>query len=517
MPDSTIMDDTDGDLLARPAPEWRDPDREDQAAQRASVVLDLEAAVVGAALVSKEHAEALIATLDTVHFTDQRHREIWAALVDVVGRGEPVGHESVRREITRRRGLADAQIDMYVLERYNTAPVGAAVDYYVQQIREDYKRRRADAVRARVGQLTHPSRDWHADQLEGVDHLGHIIGEFQKVQLDDDEAAMSVAGDGSEVSAIIEGWGIQPEGSFDFGLAEVDAALNVVPGSLVVVGAYTGVGKSTLASQAARRSIAKGLPAAQFTGEMSVTQLRQRDLCALARVHLSTTTGNRELTSADRELLREWAMTYERDSTEVGYYLEYVPAMTVNHIRARLSWIKRTHGQVGVVVVDYLQLMKLESGEDNNARTAATTAALKQLAGEMECVIVLLSQCRKPDDKGVPRPPTRWDLIGAGAIANDADAVILIHDPCPKSVPVDELSPAAVARRGEVDLIIAKNRSGPEQTSVLSDMRHLAHFASCDDDEDTDQDQRSSSTVTPFDRGGMTPEERASGGFPALS
>lgn len=517
MPDEAMVDEPDADLLAQPAPEWLDdPERDAQAAHRATVVLDLERAVIGAALVSKDNAEALLPKLSTVHFVDRLHREIWAAIDDVTGRGDPVGHESVRREIARRRGNIDPKIDVYVFELYSRAPIAAQVGYFVEQIRDDHKRRRADVVLARGRQITHPSRDWYADHAEGADHLSQIIGDLQKVQLEDDESEMSIAGDGDEVAAIIDAWGEQPEGAFDLGLPEVDSALNVVPGSLVVIGAYTGVGKSTLASQAARRSIAKGLPAAQFSGEMQVTQLRQRDLCALARVHLSTTTGNRELTNTDRQLLREWAPKYERDSTEVGYYLEYVPgALTVNHIRARLSWIKRVHGRIGVAVVDYLQLMKLEHGDDHNERTAATTAALKRLAGEMECVILLLSQCRKPDEKGVPRPPTRWDLIGSGAIANDADAVILLHDPCPKSVPEDELSLAAVARRGEVDLIIAKNRSGPEQTTVLSDVRHLAHFAPCNDD--ADQGRRDDSNVTPIDRRQMSPEERASGDFPALN
>lgn len=514
MPDETMMTDVDVDVLATPGPRHDDdPVTAEQAAHRATVIKDLEAAVLGSALTSTTNAESLLPQLSSMHFVTPLHREIWAALVDLVGRGEPAGQESMRRELAHRRGQVDPKIDMYVLNLATNAPVGASVPYSVDQIRADYKRRRADAVLTRATRLTHPSRDWHADQAEGVDPLGTIISDFQQIQLEDDAAEMSIAGDEVEISDLIDSWGYQPEGSFDFGLAGPDSVLNVVPGSLVVIGAYTGVGKSTLASQAARRSIAKGMPAVQFSGEMQVNQLRQRDLCALARVHLSTTTGNRPLTNSDRDLLIEWGAKYEQDSNDVGYYLEYVPTMTVNHIRARLSWIKRKHGQIGVVVVDYLQLMDLERGDDHNARTAATTAALKRLAGEMECVIVLLSQCRKPEEKGVPRPPTKFDLIGSGASANDADAVILIHDPCPKSVPKEELTLEAEARRGEIDLIVAKNRSGPERSFVLSDMRHFAHFASCDDDDEP----ASGGEPAPVDRRALSPEDRAAGGFPSLN
>lgn len=512
MPDQIIADEQTADPLTTPTPEWEDPDLTAQAATRAAAVVDLERLVIGSAVTSNDRAEWLLSQLTTAHFTHRLHQEIWAVAADLIGRGDPMSWETVNREITRRRGYTDVKTDLYVTEAANAAPIGVMVSHYVDELRADYKRRRADAVRTRAGKLTHPSRDWHADHAEGIYPLDTIISEFQAIQLDDDQASMSVAGDATEVAEIIESWGMQPAGAFDFGLPDVDAVLNVVPGSLVVIGAYTGVGKSTLASQAARRAVEKGLPAVQFSAEMSVKQLRQRDLCALAGVHLSTTTGNRELTSTDLALLQEWAVKYDHDSTDVGYYLEYVPAMTVNHIRARLSWIKRRHGRIGVVVVDNLQLMRLESGDDNNARTAATTAALKRLAGEMECVILLLSQCRKPDEKGVPRPPTRWDLTGSGAIANDADLVILIHDPCPKSVPSHELSLAAEQRRGEVDLIIAKARSGPEQTSVLADRRHMGYFASGD----TEDNDLPSNTGMGADRAAMSPEDRAAGPMPTL-
>lgn len=513
MPDRTIMNEQTADPLTTPAPEWEDPELAAQAATRAAAVVDLERLVIGCAVTSKDSAEWLLSQLTPAHFTHRLHQDIWAVAADLIGRGDPISWETVNREITRRRGYTDAKTDLYVLEAATAAPIGPAVPHYVEQIRADYQRRRADAVRTKIGKLTHPSRDWHADHTEEFYPLDTIISEFQAIQLDDDQASMSVAGDATEVAEIIDSWGTQPAGAFDFGLPDVDAVLNVVPGSLVVIGAYTGVGKSTLASQAARHAIKKGLPAVQFSAEMSVTQLRQRDLCALAQVHLSTTTGNRPLTSTDRTLLQQWASTYDHDSTHAGYYLEYVPAMTVNHIRARLSWIKRRHGHIGVVVVDYLQLMRLEPGDDSNARTAATTAALKRLAGELECVIVLLSQCRKPDEKGVPRPPTRWDLIGSGAIANDADVVILIHDPCPKSVPSDELTPAAVKRHGEIDLIIAKNRSGPEQTTVLSDMRHMAYFAPSDTE---DNDTPPNTGGLKADRASMSTDDRADTPMPTL-
>ncbi|HEY5559452.1 MAG TPA: replicative DNA helicase [Steroidobacteraceae bacterium] len=220
-------------------------------------------------------------------------------------------------------------------------------------------------------------------------------------------------------------------------------------GDLIVIAGRPSMGKTTLAVNIAENAaIAKGVPSAIFSMEMSAEQLTLRLISSLGRVNQShLRTGN--FSEEDWSRI-QGAMA---QLSNAPLYVDETPALTPTEVRARARRLKREHG-LGLIVVDYLQLMQVSGTKENRAtEISEISRSLKALAKELKVPVVALSQLNRAVEQRTDKKPVMSDLRESGAIEQDSDVILLIFR--------EEVYDPNTTRRGVADIIIAKQRNGP--------------------------------------------------------
>lgn len=395
------------------------------------------------------------------------HTAIFQASVEVAERGGRVDELTIGSELEHRGELARAGGQMYLHQLVSGLPTGANAAYYAEQVREAARRRAAIELARRIQQVA-------ADRSHGeplATAIEHAWSDYEDALSGaTGEPLTSVAEDTDMLTEVLNQWGTESASALSTGLSDLDRHLNVDLGGLVVIGARSGVGKSILASQFARHyAFTRSEHAIVFNMEMSTRELVQRDYAAMARVRLDSADGKTTLDERDRNNLVRTASRYQDEGHRL--HLDDTRNVGIAHIRARMQQLHYQHrdeGGLGLVVVDQLQLMhRPERRQREDQEFAEITRQLKILAGEYQCVIVLVSQLNRDPDSRPDGKPRYSDLKGSGATEQDADAVLLLHD----------VGAWDEARLGDLDVVLDKQRKGTSHAVVtLSDCRHRAGF-----------------------------------------
>jgi replicative DNA helicase len=165
----------------------------------------------------------------------------------------------------------------------------------------------------------------------------------------------------------------------------------------------------------------------------------------------------------------EWtdAARFVADTVDVPLWVDDTPSIGLAEIRAKCRRLQKRHG-LGLVVVDYLQLLDTGRSENRQLAVGALSRGLKVLAGQLGCPVIAVSQLNRGPEMRANKHPQLADLRESGSIENDANIVILIH----REDFYDKESP----RRGEADFIVAKNRGGPLDTVTVAAQLHFSRF-----------------------------------------
>ena len=217
----------------------------------------------------------------------------------------------------------------------------------------------------------------------------------------------------------------------------------------MVVGARPGTGKTAFLAQIATQAALKGRYVALFSFEMSDAELLRRTLCSVAGVDQHKLRLNRCMLSEREGLVR--ALNTLND-TELKICYDLPP--TVSAVRS-VCRRRRAEGRLDLVLVDYLQLLKVPGGRENrNQEISEISRDLKLLALELQVPVVVAAQLnRLPETEN--RRPVLSDLRDSGAIEQDADIVIMLHRP------TDPL------KSGEAEVLVRKHRNGPVGAVIL--------------------------------------------------
>jgi replicative DNA helicase len=233
---------------------------------------------------------------------------------------------------------------------------------------------------------------------------------------------------------------------------------------LVIVAGRPSMGKTTFAMNIVENAaIGDKLPVAVFSMEMPGDSLAMRMISSLGRVdqhHIRT--GN--LTDED------WARITSAIHilSEAKIFIDDTPAMSPNEIRARARRLKRQHG-LGLIVIDYLQLMQVHGGSENRAtEISEISRSLKAMAKELKVPVVALSQLNRSLEQRPDKRPVMSDLRESGAIEQDADLIVFIYR--------DEVYNEDSPQKGVAEIIIAKQRNGPIGKSLLTFLGKYTKF-----------------------------------------
>ena len=235
-------------------------------------------------------------------------------------------------------------------------------------------------------------------------------------------------------------------------------------GELIIVAGRPSMGKTTFAMNIAENAaIGHKTPVAVFSMEMPGEQLAMRMISSLGRIdqhHIRTG----QLTDEDWPRITSAVHML----SEARLFIDDTPAMSPGEVRARARRLKRKHG-LGLVVVDYLQLMQVAGGSENRAtEISEISRGLKALAKELEVPVIALSQLNRSLEQRTDKRPIMSDLRESGAIEQDADLIVFIYR--------DEVYNEDSPDKGMAEIIIAKQRNGPIGKSVLTFLGKYTKF-----------------------------------------
>lgn len=236
------------------------------------------------------------------------------------------------------------------------------------------------------------------------------------------------------------------------GFPDLDKRMNggLHPGQLIILAARPGVGKSAFAMQVALHFALAARPSLFCSQEMPESDLMDRITSLHTRIPLGRVIRANEMTSDDYDRLT--ALAPQLLNTPL--MLDEQPSLTLMAVRNKVRKAARQLGRLGLLVVDYLQLMvSEESGQSRNAEIEQISRGLKQLAKEFGMPVIALSQLSRKCEERPNRRPLASDLRDSGAIEQDADAILTLYR--------DEIYNPDSAYKGLAELGIIKNRQGP--------------------------------------------------------
>jgi replicative DNA helicase len=251
------------------------------------------------------------------------------------------------------------------------------------------------------------------------------------------------------------------------GYTDLDERLaGLQPSNLVIVGARPSMGKTSFAlGLAAHAALEAHTPVLFFSLEMSHLELTQRLLCAEARVD-ATRMRNGRLHESDWPKISHAVGRL----AEAPMYIDDNPHLTVMEIRAKARRLKSRAGGLGLIVIDYLQLMTgRHNAENRQVEVSEMSRGLKILARELEVPVVALSQLSRNLEMRADKRPQLADLRESGSLEQDSDVVMFIYR--------EELYNPETADRGTAEIIVSKHRNGPTGAIRLAFLDHYTRFA----------------------------------------
>lgn len=426
--------------------------------------LDAEESLLGAMLLSRTAIDVASESLSPDDFYKPSHGHIYDAITSLSAQGEPVDPVTVAEELRRADLLEVAGGPAGLIALQAATPATSSAARYARIIEEHALLRGLIGVAGEIAELGYSLPD---DVTKAVDDAERMMFQVAQHRQTDSMSRLHDMLDQTldTLEALVErGDSITgtPTGYADFD--ELTAGLQ--PNALIVVGARPGMGKTSFAlGMAGHAALEAHRPVLFFSLEMSRIELTQRLLCSEARVD-STRVRNGRLTEDD----------WRRISHAIGrlgeanLWIDDNPNVTVMEIRSKARRLQSKVGQLGMIVVDYIQLMSGRTGaESRQVEVAEISRGLKILARELECPVVALAQLNRGLEQRADKRPMLSDLRESGSLEQDADVVTFLYR--------DEQYNADSPDRGTAEVLVAKHRAGPTGMVRLAFLDHYTKFA----------------------------------------
>jgi replicative DNA helicase len=376
--------------------------------------IEAEESLLGAMLLSKDAIAAAVESVRPEDFYKPAHGHLFEAIQSLYGQGEPVDPVTVAEEL-RRAGLLDSLGGKQAILRIQTGtPAAANAAHYAKIVEERALLRRLIGVAGEIAEMGYEMPDDVTTTLDRAETLvfevanrrlsGSLIGIYPALQQSLDQLEALYGRDGSMTGV--------PSGYHD--LDEV--LLGFQPSNLIVVAARPGQGKTSFALGAASHvALQTRRPVVFFSMEMGYLELTQRMLAAEAGV-------NSRLLRTGKIPDPDWTKISHAVGrlAEAPFYIDDNPHCTVMEMRAKTRRLKAVHGDLGLVVVDYLQLMSTtRRSENRQVEVSELSRGLKILARDLETPVMALSQLNRSLEYRTDKRPMLADLRESGCLTGD--------------------------------------------------------------------------------------------------
>jgi replicative DNA helicase len=410
-------------------------------------------------MLSSDAANEVLEKLHADDFYKPAHQVIFEAVVGLFDGNQPIDAITVAESLRRSEHLDRIGGVAYLTTLLDTVPTTSNVGYYADIVGETASRRRLMRAGSEVGSLA----------MQGGIPIEEVLdrAEAEVFSVADRSVGDGLIAVGPMLQATLER--IEEMGSrgeeitgLPTGFRDLDKRLaGLQPANLVVVAARPSMGKSALALNIAQNAASAGTPVAVFTLEMSREEVVTRLLSSMASVDSHRLRTGQLGPELWQKVVREASRLYQ-----MPLFVDDSSDLTVTAIRAKARRMARRH-ELGLVVVDYLQLMQGSSrSESRQQEIADISRSLKNLARELRIPVIAVSQLNRALEARENKRPRLGDLRESGAIEQDADIVMFIYR--------DEYySPDKPESRGLPEVNIAKHRAGA--TGLIS-MTFAAEF-----------------------------------------
>jgi len=428
-----------------------------------------EQSVLGAGLLSAEAWEQVQEIITADDFCRQDHRLIFKAMERLSKRGEPLDILTVSDALEASGELKQPGALAYIATLGKETPSAANAATYARIVKDFALRRRLIEAGAKIIDIARNGRDMALEEvIESAEREVLAVADHgqSKTEWADYKTVLNEVID--KVQAAFEREG-HVTGQTT-GLVDLDqATTGLHPGDLIIIAGRPSMGKSAFAMGIANFVALAGKPVAVFSMEMPKAQLGMRSLASVGRIDLQRIkTGKLDEDEFPRLTTAIGRMA------EAPLFVDDTAALTPADLRARCRRLVKEHGQLGLIVVDYLQLMRVPGLEKSRVQEVSEISrSLKALAKEFNVPVIALSQLNRELEKRPNKRPTMADLRESGSIEQDADLILFIYR--------DEVYNPDSADKGTAEIIIGKQRNGPLATVRTAFLGEYTRFENlCD-------------------------------------
>ena len=457
--------------LAQPAARQESGDPQLLALKVPPHSVEAEQSLLGGLLLDNEAFDRVADMVGAEDFYRDDHRRIFRHIARLIELNRPADVVTVGESIEASEDKDRTGGAAYLAALSQATPSAANIRRYAELVRERSVQRRLTQVASEIADSAYNTQGKEIAQLldeaesrifqiaesrarreHGLQDIKPVLARvFEKVD------NLYHQGNASNITGV-------PTGFNDLD----DRTAGLQPGDLIIVAGRPSMGKTAFSLNIAEHvAVNDGLPVAVFSMEMSAAQLAMRMLGSIGQV--------------DQHKLRtgrlkddEWSRLTDAMSKlhDAPIHIDETGALTALELRARARRLKRQYSKLGLIVVDYLQLMSASTqGENRATELSEISRSLKAMAKELEVPVVALSQLNRAVDSRPDRRPVMSDLRESGAIEQDADVIMFIYREVvyKPDLPEDQ--------RGIAEVIIGKQRNGPIGTVKLTFLGQHTRFA----------------------------------------
>jgi len=429
--------------------------------------LDLEEVVLGAAMLEKEAFSNISEKLRPNSFYLQAHQEIFQVMMDLFANSKPIDILTVHEELKKRGQLEGVGGVNYLMEITNKVSSSANIEYHAHIILQKFIQR--ELITVSTGTINDAFAD-SKDVLEMLDQAEQALFDITDKNLNTGFQKISAVA--AEVAKSIELLSQREDGltGVTTGFKELDKITNGWQSSdLIIIAARPGMGKTAFTLSLAANAAESGKGVGIFSLEMANNQLVQR-LISMESMIPASRLREAKLTDDQWPVL---AKSVEKLSS-MPIFIDDTPQINIFELRAKCRRLKQQHN-IGLVVIDYLQLMSAGAGNKRGNREqeiSSISRALKGMAKELDLPVIALSQLsRAVETRGGDKRPMLSDLRESGAIEQDADIVTFIYRP-----DYYDLADGEEVSDNTAEIIISKHRNGSLGSVNLQFLKEYVKF-----------------------------------------
>lgn len=423
--------------------------------------IEAEQAVLGAIFLDREALIKASEIIKPEDFYRTTHQRIYQIMMELAEDDQPVDLVTVTTELNNRKWLEEIGGVSYLSDLANSVPTAANIGYYANNVEEKSILRRLIKAATQIASSGYAGQDEVAEVLSQaeksiLDIAGRRTNEgfipIKDVLLETYERIELLHNSNSDLTGIPSGY------------RDLDRMTSGFQASdLIILAARPSVGKTAFALNVAQNVAARaGQTVAIFSLEMSAPQLVQRMLCAEGNID-----ANRMRTGSFQE--NDWEKLTMAIATlsKAPIYIDDSPGITVSQIRSKCRRLQAEQG-LGVILIDYLQLIHGSGRENRQQEISAISRTLKGIARELNCTVIALSQLSRAVEQRQDKRPMLSDLRESGSIEQDADIVAFLYR--------DDYYDQDSENKNVIEILIAKQRNGPVGKVELAFLKEYNKF-----------------------------------------